>query len=407
VMKILEPMPSTVPGVGEVLRDFGPAYAASGFLGLVFAASGPTAIILSVGAMGGLSSDQIASWFFGVFFVNGLITITLSWLYRQPLGVYWTIPGTVLVGPALTHLSFAEVVGAFYVTGLIILAVGASGWVRRAMQAVPMPIIMAMVAGVFLKFGLDLVKTVRGDIALGLPMTAAFLLLSAVPNLGRRVPPLLGALLVGAIVIVGLGRFDASTVGSFQVAHPVLAHPAWSANAMLELVIPLAITVLVVQNGQGFAVLAQAGHAAPVNASTVACGIGSLAAASVGAISSCVTGPTNALLVSTGEPRRHYTAAIWMGLLATVFGLLSPAFTRLLLAAPREYIALVAGFAMLRVLQAAFVTAFRDRFSLGALVCFLVTVADVTVLNVGGAFWGLVAGLAISRLLERPDFRVA
>ncbi|WP_298960684.1 benzoate/H(+) symporter BenE family transporter [uncultured Methylobacterium sp.] len=406
-MKILEPMPSTVPGVGEVLRDFGPAYAASGFLGLVFAASGPTAIILSVGAMGGLSSDQIASWFFGVFFVNGLITITLSWLYRQPLGVYWTIPGTVLVGPALTHLSFAEVVGAFYVTGLIILAVGASGWVRRAMQAVPMPIIMAMVAGVFLKFGLDLVKTVRGDIALGLPMTAAFLLLSAVPNLGRRVPPLLGALLVGAIVIVGLGRFDASTVGSFQVAHPVLAHPAWSANAMLELVIPLAITVLVVQNGQGFAVLAQAGHAAPVNASTVACGIGSLAAASVGAISSCVTGPTNALLVSTGEPRRHYTAAIWMGLLATVFGLLSPAFTRLLLAAPREYIALVAGFAMLRVLQAAFVTAFRDRFSLGALVCFLVTVADVTVLNVGGAFWGLVAGLAISRLLERPDFRVA
>jgi benzoate membrane transport protein len=34
----------------------------------------------------------------------------------------------------------------------------------------------------------------------------------------------------------------------------------------------------------------------------------------------------------------------------------------------------------------------------------VVTVADVTVLNVGAAFWGLVAGFAVSWLLERPDF---
>lgn len=35
---------------------------------------------------------------------------------------------------------------------------------------------------------------------------------------------------------------------------------------------------------------------------------------------------------------------------------------------------------------------------------FIVTVADVSVLNVGAAFWGLVAGLLVSWLLERPDF---
>jgi len=58
----------------------------------------------------------------------------------------------------------------------------------------------------------------------------------------------------------------------------------------------------------------------------------------------------------------------------------------------------------LRVLQTAFVSAFKERFSLGALVAFLVTVADVPVLNVGAAFWGLVSGFAISWLLERPDF---
>jgi len=33
-----------------------------------------------------------------------------------------------------------------------------------------------------------------------------------------------------------------------------------------------------------------------------------------------------------------------------------------------------------------------------------VTVADLTILNVGSAFWGLVAGVAVSWLLERSDF---
>jgi benzoate membrane transport protein len=80
-------------------------------------------------------------------------------------------------------------------------------------------------------------------------------------------------------------------------------------------------------------------------------------------------------------------------------------FTRLMLAAPAAFIAVLAGLAMLRVLQAAFVTAFATRFSLGALVTFVVTVADVSVFNIGAAFWGLVAGLVVSVLLERPDFR--
>ena len=62
---------------------------------------------------------------------------------------------------------------------------------------------------------------------------------------------------------------------------------------------------------------------------------------------------------------------------------------------------------MLRVLQAAFVTAFRTRFTLGALVTFVVTVADMSVLNIGAAFWGLLAGLTVSFLLERADFAAA
>ena len=83
---------------------------------------------------------------------------------------------------------------------------------------------------------------------------------------------------------------------------------------------------------------------------------------------------------------------------------MAPAFTGLMLAAPKEYIMTLGGLAMLRVLQTAFIASFKDRFSLGALVSFLVTVADLAVLNIGAAFWGLVAGFAVSWLLEKHDF---
>src|SRR4051794_8858228 len=174
------------PGLSQIADDFGPLYASHGFIGWLFAITGPVAIILSVGANGGLSQGEIASWIFGVFFINGAITLVLSWLYREPLVLFWTIPGTVLVGQSLTHLSFQQVVGASYGTALLMLILGLSGWVKRAMQLVPMPIVMGMVAGVFLRFGLDLVRAVFTDVAIAGPMVAVWLLLTALPALGRR-----------------------------------------------------------------------------------------------------------------------------------------------------------------------------------------------------------------------------
>ena len=132
-------------------------YAASAVVAFLFAASGPVAIILSVGARGGLSESDIASWLFAAFCLNSVISIAFSLVYRQPLVFLWSIPGSVLVGPALGHLTFPGVIGAFLATGVLMVLLGLSGWVRRAMDAVPMPIVMAMVAGVFLRFGVDLV----------------------------------------------------------------------------------------------------------------------------------------------------------------------------------------------------------------------------------------------------------
>ena len=52
------------------------------------------------------------------------------------------------------------------------------------------------------------------------------------------------------------------------------------------------------------------------------------------------------------------------------------------------------------------VTAFSGRFTMGALVAFVVTVSGVQVLSISSAFWGLLAGLVVSWMLERRDFGV-
>jgi len=402
--QLIERPARRAPGPRRLVRDMGGLYAVNGLIGLIFAATGPVAVILAVGKQGGLSAAQLASWIFGVFFLNGVLTVLACWLYQQPLAFFWTIPGTVLVGPALGHLSLAEVVGAFLVTGLLILTLGLTGWVRRAMAAIPMPIVMAMVAGVFLRFGTDLVLALGRDVAIAAPMVAMFVLLTAVPSVGRLLPPIIGALVVGAGAVALSGRFRPGASTTHWVAAPLFQVPHWSVQAMVELVIPLALTVLVVQNGQGVAVLRSAGHRPPVNVITILCGVWSLLTAAVGAVSTCLTGPTNALLAASGERARHYTAGIFCGLLAMLFGLFAPLFTQLMLATPSAFIAALGGLAMLRVLQSSFVTAFSGRFTLGALVTFVVTVADIKIFSIGAAFWGLLAGLALSWLLERSDF---
>jgi benzoate membrane transport protein len=399
----LEPAAVPVPRPRQIFADFGGLHASNAVVAFLFACTGPVAIILSVGARGRLSESDIASWIFAAFFINGLLSFAFTLAYRQPLVFLWSIPGAVLLGPALGHLSFPQIIGAFLVTGVLLLALGVSGWVRRAMEAIPMPIVMAMVAGVFLRFGLDLVRAFRDGLWIALPMTAAFLLLTLRPRLSRLVPPLIGALAVGAVLFWYLGAFRPPPGELFAIASPNLYKPVLSLPAIIELVIPLAITVLVAQNAQGIAILTASGHKPPINAITAGCGAGSMLTALFGSVSTCLTGPVNAVLAGSGEKEKQYTAALLFSLLALLFGLLAPFFTRLLLAAPAAFIATLAGLAMLRVLQTAFTVSFAGRFSLGALVCFLVTVADISIYRIGAPFWGLVFGLATTWLLEREE----
>ena len=399
----LEPATTPVPRPRQILADFGGLHASNAVVAFLFSCTGPVAIILSVGARGRLSESDIASWIFAAFFINGLLSFAFTLAYRQPLVFLWSIPGAVLLGPALGHLTFPQIIGAFLVTGVLLLALGVSGWVRRAMEAIPMPIVMAMVAGVFLRFGLDLVRAFRDGLWIALPMTAAFVLLTLEKRASRFVPPLIGALAVGAVMIWYLGAFRPAPGDLFAIASPNLYKPVLSLPAIIELVIPLAITVLVAQNAQGIAILTAAGHKPPINAITAGCGAGSMLTGLFGSVSTCLTGPVNAVLAGSGEKDKQYTAALLFCVLALLFGLLAPFFTRLLLATPASFIATLAGLAMLRVLQTAFTISFAGRFSFGALVCFLVTVADISIWRIGAPFWGLVFGLATAWLLEREE----
>lgn len=382
---------ATAPG--PPWRDVGRTEVLNGVVGAIFSMTGPVAVILTAAGAAGLSAAEVGSWIFGAFFLNGLLTIVASWRYRQPLAFFWTIPGTVVVGNAATHLPWAEVVGAYLLTALLLLAIGLFGRIERVMHALPVPVVMAMVAGVFLSFGTGMATAVVDAGQVAVPMVTAFVLATLVPRVGAWLPPVVAAVLAGVAAVLVLGDLTPAPGTGGVLATPVLQQPALSWAATAELVVPLAVTVVFVQNAQGMAVLAAAGHRAPMRFSTIACGLVSLPAAAVGAVSTCLTGPTNALLTASGRKERQYVAAITCGLVAVAFGLTAPVFVGGLLAMPAAFVAVLAGLALLKALGGAFSGAFSGAATTAPLLTFLVTVSGVDLLNLGAPFWGLATGL--------------
>lgn len=387
-------------GPRDVLRALDGTVVSNGIVGFLFAATGPVALVFAAAAKGGLGEEGLAAWLFGGFLLNGILSIAFSLYFRQPLVLLWTIPGIVLVGQALTHLSLAEIVGAYLATGLLMLVLGATGVVGRIMAAIPMPVVMGMVAGVFLQFGIDWLKAFRDAFWITFPMTVVFLTLLALPRVARVVPPMIAALAVGVVAAFATGAIAPTNGTPLALGVPRLVMPVLSWAAIAELMVPLAITVLAAQNAQGFAILTAAGHKPPVDAVTMGCGAGSLLTAPFGTASTCLAGPVSAILVN-GTPReKQFASAVVLGLLAIAFGLSAPYLARLSVAAPRELIASLAGLAMLKILQSSFAAAFKGPHQFGALISFLVTVAAIPILNIGAPFWGIVFGYMASRVFD-------
>ena len=398
------------PGIRSSLRDL-PTHltlltVSHGFMGWVFSITGPMLILLSVAEQGKLPTATIVSWITIGYLVSGITSWILSLRYRQPLTAAITIPGMVLVGTALSHTTFPEVIGAYLVTGVLLILIALSGKIKTVMDWFPLPIAMAMVAGVFLPFGLNIIMAWAKDPWLSIPTTLIFLAISLFASSARTFPPILGAILAGLLMATLTGQTHGEL---FEIKFGKLSwvSPAWSLSAITELSIPLLLSVVAVHNAQGTMVLRIAKYQPPLNAMTWACGLGTVISALFGSAPTCITGPVTAIISppSAGPSEGRYAAAIVTGTLWLISAMLAPVVVLGREILPVILINLLAGLALFPVLGNAFVEAFKGRHRFGSLTCFMLTVSQITIWNVGAPFWGLVAGLLVSKFLEPKDFQ--
>ena len=378
---------------------------ANSLIAFLFGITGPLVVLIAVSSTGGLSEADMVSWICVSYGLGGLLSIVFSLVYRQPLMFHFSLPGTVLLGPALDHLGFAEVVGAYLVTGVVVALIGLTGCVRRLMSAIPMPIVMAMVAGVFLPFGLKIVSAFQESLWIALTAVTTFIIISMIPRLARYLPPVFAALITGVVATAGLGALDIDRPIVLAIAVPNLYVPIFSIRAITELVVPLTVTVVAINNAQSFGILRNAGYDPPENSATVVCGLSSIAFGVMGSVPVCMPGVMLGIINGTGERSHRYLAGVVTGALFLLFGLFAPSMTGLALALPATFIGMLGGLALIGILRNSFNAAFNGAFTMGALATFMVTISEVTIFNIGAPFWGLVIGCFVSWTLERVDFR--
>src|SRR5260221_3503173 len=291
----------------------------------LFAVRGPLAVLLAVSTKATFEHDQVAAWIFGAYAIPGLLSVVTSYLYRQPSGIAWSIPGAILIGPALDHFSFADVVAANIAAGILITVLGISGAIGKVMSLCPLPIVMGMVCAVFLPFELKIIAGFEDNFWIALAIVTAFIAASALPAVAKVAPPVLAALAAGIVAVIVAGPGPQLSSMYFALVRPTIFVPEFSIPALLELVLPLTVTVIGIHNPQGFSVLESSGYKVPINALTLACGVGSILSALAGSVPTCVAGPSNAIMCSSGRANQRFMAGIVFGLFFFVFGILAPA----------------------------------------------------------------------------------
>jgi benzoate membrane transport protein len=379
-------------------------YVALAFVSVSFSITGPVAIIMTAAREAGLSVQQTSSWLFAALAINGLLSVAISWKTRQPLLFLWTIPGTVLVAPVIAQYGLGAAVGTYLVCAVVLIVLGLTNIVSLLDRWVPMPIVMAMIAALFVRYAVDILHASVGAPLPGAAMLCAFFVLTWLETRGKcPVPPIFGSMLAGAVALA-IGGFSMPFGGhGVWLATPGFVMPTLDVHALTQLTVPMLITILFVQNAQGMAVLRAAGYPTSLRMVTIASGVLTALTGPFGACPSVLAGPCNAILVSGGKFGRHYVAAVLAGVMFIAIGLFSTAYAHLLTSLPAAFVTILAGLAMLRVLEKAFVAAFSSRLPLSALVVFVVALSDVTFAGIGAAFWGVLAGCCVRYTVERTQ----
>ncbi|WP_374368340.1 benzoate/H(+) symporter BenE family transporter [Dongia sp.] len=374
-----------------------PAFAAGWLAAFVGFASSFAVIVQGLIAVGA-SQAEAASGLMALSISMGLCAVYLSLRTRLPISIAWSTPGAALLAStALPEGGFPVAVGAFLVTGLLIVIAGFWKPLGRAVAAIPAPLANAMLAGVLLGLCLAPVKAVAESPIHGLLIVVTWALVARF----RRLLAVPAAVIVTVVIIAATVDVSGLQVDDLW-PRPILILPEFSIAGLIGIALPLFIVTMASQNIPGIAVLNVNGYRPEPGPLFSITGIFSLLSAPFGGHAVNLAAITAAICAGEDahpDPKKRYWAAVIAGLFYLLFGLGAAAATAFISAAPPILIQAVAGLALFGAFGGALMGAMaeaKDREA--AVVTFVVTASGLSFFGVSSAFWGLVTGGAIYAL---------
>jgi len=367
------------------------AAVSAGFVATLVGFTSTIALIFHAATSLGASPAQVSSWVWALGMGMGFLSIGLSLWTRIPILITWSTPGAAVIASAATGVSLPEAVGAFLVCGVLMWVSGASGLFERLMNRIPIALASALLAGILAKFALMAFAGTTDQPLLVISMFMLYLV-------GRRLWPryaVLGVLMGGMAVAAAQGLLNTKLL-TLAVGLPVWVTPAWSWQAVLGMGLPLFIVTMASQAVPGVSAIRVAGYEPPVSSLMSWSGATTVLLAPFGGYAFNLAAITAAIVLSPHahkQPSQRYTAAIMAGVFYLVMGLLGAAVAGILAAFPGPLVMGVAGLALLGTIGNGLATALKgEAHREAALITFLVTLSGMSLLGVGSAFWGLVAG---------------
>ena len=367
----------------------------SAFVAAIVGFGGTLALIIAAADAVGATQLETASWVTAICLAMAGESLFLSWRTRMPVITAWSTPGAALVA-ASSGFSMADAVGAFILTALLLILTGLSGPLTRLIAKIPAAVASGMLAGIVVTFAINAVKTIPVDPWLVLPLIAAFFVI-------RLFNPALSVLAV--LVGGGAAAFLTGRVGGLpvpEVSTLALIAPSFSVSATIGLALPLYLVTMASQNLSGLAVLRAAGYEPSPGPLIAVTGLGSLISAPFGALTSNLAAISAAICTGPDvhpDPAERWKTGPFYALAYLVFAIFGASLVAIFAVLPQSLIVLVAGLALLAPLANALAIAFRDEAGrMAATAAFAVTASGLSLLGIGSAFWGLVAGIALLAL---------
>ena len=373
---------------------------AAGLLAAFVGFASTFAVVLRGFSAVGATPEQAASGLMASSIAMGIGGIWLSLRTRMPVSVAWSTPGAALLSSTgMVEGGFPAAVGAFMVTGVLLVAAGLFRPLGRAVAAIPAPLANAMLAGVLLGLCLAPVKAVAQAPAMGLAIVVTW---AVVARFNRLFAVPAAVVVTAALVLATTTLPDGSAAAMWPA--PVLVPPEFVPTTLLGIAVPLFLVTMASQNIPGMAVLNANGYRPDPGPLFTRTGLLTLAGTPFGGQAVNLAAITAAICAGPDahpDPARRWIAAVVAGAVYIVFGLLAGAATVLIGAAPPVLIEAVAGLALLGAFGNALLGAVAEPARReAAVVTFLVSASGLAIWGIGGAFWGLLAG-GVMLALER------